>query len=263
MRVQIYTHLNPGIEETHMYVVGEGKAYSHYYDSENNEGYVYEVTGRLIFSAVAAAGYKFTRWVVRSGNTMADSTVQYVTTEVYQHTSGKNLWIRAEAEATTNLGYELDSTALGTITKTTSVSFDTDGLVLYRMSLRFVNDGTATFYSTGGCDTIGFLTTDSGWDEATGVPTGTLYRSDDDSGEYFNYKFTYDVAKNVTYYYWFKQLNSEDSGFVTAYVIPPGLKGGNAYIYTADGWKQTAVYIYDGSSWKPVKVSMFDGTTWK
>ena len=245
-----------------MYVVDEGRPYSHYYDPDNNNGYIYTgITGRLIFTAEVEPGYKFTGWVCRIGS--ISNNPQTITSNPYQHTSGQDIWIRAEAELDTNLLYNLETTALGTVTESASASFLVSERTLYRMSLRFEKDGTATFYSTGDCDTIGYLTTSSSWSNTEGMPSSTLYAHDDDSGTDFNYKFTYDVAKDVTYYYWFKTVDPDETGYVTAHVIPPGLKGGNVYIYTADGWKQTAVYIYDGSSWKPVKVSMFDGTTWK
>lgn len=261
MRVQIYTHLNPGVMYTHMYVYNETKAYEHTYDPDNNNGYIYDVTGRLRFIATMKEGYKFTHWVVRIG--AITNKPQEITSNPYEYDGEEDLWIRAEAELDTSLLYNLDTTALGTVTESASASFLVSERTLYRMSLKFENDGTATFYSTGDCNTIGYLTTSSAWSNTTGMPSSTLYAHDDDSGADLNYKFTYDVAQDITYYYWFKTSNPEETGYVTAHVIPPGLKGGNVYIYTADGWKQTAVYIYDGSSWKPVKVSMFDGTTWK
>ena len=265
MRVQIYTHLDPGILLTYMITFSDNRTYMHEYDPDNPDGYVYEVTGRLRFTVTVDedSGYKFKRWVVRTGSTIADSTVRYVTTDPFEYSGTDNLWIRAESELDTSLLYKLETTALGTVTESASASFLVSERTLYRMSLRFEKDGTATFYSTGDCDTIGYLTTSSEWNNTTGMPSSTLYAHDDDSGADFNYKFTYDVAQDVTYHYWFKTVDPSETGYVTAHVIPPGLKGGNVYIYTADGWKQTAVYIYDGSSWKPVKVSMFDGTTWK
>ena len=100
-----------------------------------------------------------------------------------------------------------------------SLSFGTAGYVA-RLKVTFVKSGTATFYTTGDYDTIGYLSTVNTLDPSTGAPTSIL-ASDDQSGSGNNFLFTYSVTAGTVYYFWVRLWGLDYTGSTTAYIEPP------------------------------------------
>jgi hypothetical protein len=123
------------------------------------------------------------------------------------------------------------STLQGGTTNYSSYDFE-DEYVLHRVEMEFQYSGTATFYSLGDCDTIGYLSTSTDYDSATGQPTNPL-TSDDDSGDNKNYRFTCDVEAGTTYYLWSRLYNGTDTGSIDIRIIAPAAPITWGYVYTS------------------------------
>lgn len=106
------------------------------------------------------------------------------------------------------------------ISSTASKSVSIDPYCLLRYSVSFATSGTATFYTTGSLDTIGYVTTSTGWNSTTGYPNNTSI-TDDDSGSGSNCKITTEVNAGTTYYFWVRCYDENKSGSLTSYCEPP------------------------------------------
>jgi hypothetical protein len=82
---------------------------------------------------------------------------------------------------------------------------------LKRFTVKFASSGTATFYTTGVLDTMGYLSETTGYSSSTGEPTSCL-KSDDEGGDDHNFSFTYPVTAGKTYYFWVRMYSATAAG---------------------------------------------------
>lgn len=84
-----------------------------------------------------------------------------------------------------------------------------------------VNSGTATLYSAGSVNVVGYLCNNtSSFDTTSGIPTSQLAYSDND-GVGNNFEITYKVTAGREYYLWVRGYSSGYSGTVTINIYPP------------------------------------------
>ena len=127
--------------------------------------------------------------------------------------------------------------------------------------MRFKYKGTATFYTTGSSDTYGFLSLSNKWDKTAREPFSYL-KKDDDSGDGSNFKITYDVEADTSYYVYVRLYSSTSTGSPTFYVEPPaGVKkwdwSAQNVNASAAATKQAKNALYQGGT-----VSNFSYAVW-
>ena len=179
------------------------------------------LTFQVRFTANPASGCSFTRWVYRLGSTTG--TVRYSYSNPFTYTGDQDIYIRAEGEYDEpEIDYwTLGSANLGTITSDTSVKLSIRPYTLYRRKVIFSKSGTAKFYTEGtSVDTIGYLSTSTGWDDEYGEPSSYL-KYDDDSNGMPNFYISYEVTANKAYYIWVRAYSDSSSGSTTLYIEPP------------------------------------------
>ena len=208
------------------------------------------VTNPLYFTAQAYEGYTFTRWVMRTGTVQGDVIYDY--NNPFKYNGNLNLFIRAEGEEEQieeEPEWVREGKIIGTISEDYEDSLYIDSYTLYRYRIKFANNGTATFYTTGtSVDTIGFLTETSGFNSVNGTPSGEPIATDDDSGSGNNFKFTCDVNANQIYYFWIRAFDPEDTGSIWFYIIAP------------DNERPEDFYWYEGKNGYKVQSASFDLT---
>lgn len=174
--------------------------------------------GSIEFTAVAASGCVFTRWVYRLGSTTAAQKTS--TSNPFTYSGGQNIYIRAEGEIEEGEEeWTLVSSSEGLITEQKDYSVSIASNTLYRYKVSFDETGTVIFYSSGKVDTIGYISETSAWEPADGEPTYGV--SDDDSGDSDNFYLEYDVIEGENYYFWFRGYKNSTTGSTTITIIPP------------------------------------------
>lgn len=153
-----------------------------------------------------------------------DSDTRYtISCEINASGWSSSVWVNSltaytdEEEVTT-----WTTSSLSSVTSLSSTHSQTITVVYYRTyykSVTFAYSGTATFYSTGSCDLIGYLTTSTSINSSNGVPTSYLI-TDDDSGTNTNFRFTYNVTAGTRYYLMVKCYSS-GTYTSTVYIEPP------------------------------------------
>lgn len=152
----------------------------------------------------------------------------------YEVTANKAyyIWVRAYGESSsgsTTLYIEPPSASwtyavgsLGTsISSKKTVSFSLSAMQMRRYSVSFAESGTATFYTVSDSDTYGYLSLSTAtFNSSTGAPSSSL-KSNDDSGDGSNFKFTYDVTAGTTYYVWVKGYGGASVSSLQLCVEPP------------------------------------------
>lgn len=161
----------------------------------------------------------------------------------YESSSGNFSSVELDPVTVTTLegsaGYELIYVDLdlsyGTLDVTKNPIFDVDGYIrkreLYCLKCSFSADCTIVFYSNAGnsnMDLIGYYTTNSRWDEVTGVPyissSGIDDLTDDDGQDYsdtaekWDFGASFDVEAGKTYYLWWKLVDDSPNGSYAVYV---------------------------------------------
>lgn len=157
--------------------------------------------------------------------------------------------------------WTLSTYAWGTISELDYASYSFSTYQLKRSSMKFETSGTATFYSTGNVDTIAYLSTTTGYDDSTGVPTSYLV-SDDDSGSESNFSITYNVTAGTTYYLWVRLYDGSETGSVYVYVNPPVVQNAKCYIFNGSTWVSATPYIFNGSQWEKAEPDIYS-SGWK
>lgn len=117
-----------------------------------------------------------------------------------------------------------------TTEETTTVDIPAGGVVLLTVTCR--NSGQATFYTTGGNDTVVFFSDMRGvWSWGSGEPSLYISKYDNPSlaGDE---EFTENVTANTEYYVWVKIYDVSSSGTVTIGCIPPSAPVYPTYTYT-------------------------------
>jgi len=228
-----------GISQTAIYSYDAGSTYTYnYLQDPDGDGYYSKTmsgfSSSLRFTATAASGYSFYRWVYRLDN--ASGTVQYSYSNPFTYSSGRDIYIRAESQSSGGGGgggggssWTQTTGNIGTVSSTYTNSFTINTARVNRYSVKFTNSGTATFETSGSLDTVGYLSTSTGFDSDDGVPTSYV-AYDDDSGSGNNFKISYSVSANTTYYIWMRCYSSTSSGSTTLTITPPG--GGSSDIQT-------------------------------
>lgn len=242
-----------------------GVSYTKHYGDSNL--YYTGYTGAMVFQATPADGYEFYRWVYRVGS--ASATVQYSYSNPFTYTAEQDIYIRAESTAGTvepePESWVLESFSSGEITAITRKYIYLEPYTLYRAAVQFAYDGEASFYTTGSFDTMGFLALSKGWDDAEGEPTDYEV-FDDDSGEDYNFKITYEVEAGETYYIFFRGYDPETSGQLSFYIEPPSAEGvygtGGFYIFNGTQWVKTIPYVWSSSGWVQMKPCLYTGSSW-
>lgn len=217
--IQVYTN-SEYIEKTVVYVDEIWERYELEYGGSglNLTGFY----GKASFTAYPADGCKFTRWVYRLGNTQG--TQRTSTANPFIHDSEENIYIRAEGEpdSSTPLSWNVSATYdFGSITKASSKSATLNPGGVYRCSVVFQKSGEATFYTSGSSDTVGYLSTSTSFNSASGSPSSSLKYNDDANGS-TNCSIKYNVTAGTRYYFWVRLYDIEDSGSTTIHITPPG-----------------------------------------
>lgn len=227
-----------GISRTSIYSYDSGSTYAYNYgqDPDGKGYYSYTLSGfssSLRFTATASSGYSFYRWVYRLDS--ASGTVQYSYSNPFTYSSGRDIYIRAESQSSGGGGGGGGSTwtqttgNIGTVSSTYTNSFTINAARVNRYSVKFTNSGTATFETSGSLDTVGYLSTSTGFDSEDGVPSSYVAYNDD-GGSGSNFKISYSVSANTTYYIWMRCYSITSSGSTTLTITPPG--GGSSDIST-------------------------------
>jgi hypothetical protein len=91
-----------------------------------------------------------------------------------------------------------------------------------RITFTCANSGSATFYSEGSLDVIGYLSDTTAFDSENGRPASypQLAYNDDGRGD-GQFSMTYDVTAGTTYYLWVRCYYKTTSGDVVIYIQPP------------------------------------------
>lgn len=194
------------------------------------------------------------------------------------------LWVRTDDGSSGDSSFTVefaDGGGGGGDTWTLSVgSFDTvtsllqeskllDTSRIYRYTVQFSTSGTATFYSTGNQDTIGYISsTYSSFDDSTGEPY-SYDAYDDQSGTGDNFSINnFSVTANTTYYFWFRQYSANDSGYATICIQPPSgptppqPTTGGCQIYINGSWQHAKPYIYLNGGWQPATPYIYLNGSW-
>lgn len=257
---------------TSIYASSEGETYEGEYgdDALEKTGF----SGSLRFTAEAAEGYEFYRWVYRVGTDQASSataTVQYSTSNPFTYSGDGYITIRAEGTDSGSSGgddteeWVLHPYNKGEITAGISIERSMGKWDLCRAACKFAVGGTVKFYSESDVDPAGYITTTTDWDEKKGIPileNDTDW--DDDSGYKSNFSLEFEVEAGKTYYFWWN-LYDYGEGTVTVYIIPPGgsepAEGGGLYIHDGSGWRRCIPFVTD-AGWTSVTPCIHDGGQW-
>lgn len=242
---------SPGIS----YSIVNGTSYS--YNGSTDPTNI-TVTTPVTFSCQLASGYNFSQWVYRVGSISGQQLT--TTSQTFTYNQSSDIWIRAESTSSGGGGtWEYYIRRPGQITNTYSVSYSMAAGKGEVLEISFANGGVATFSSSGGVDTIGYLSTLTTYDAATGIPVSVI-ASDDDSGSGNNFEFSYNVLQGTTYYLFVRPYSTGSSGTVTINIVPPGSSGTSGwYVYTSNGWVKATPYIYI-NGWQQVTPYIFNGT---
>lgn len=244
MSYQFQAYFNDeGILRTSIYSYDSGSTYAYNYgqDPDGRGYYSYTLSGfssSLRFTATPASGYTFYRWVYRLDST--SGAVQYSYSNPFTYSSGKNIYIRAESQSSGGGGggggssWTQTTGNIGTVSSTYTGSFTINAARVNRYSVRFSSSGTATFETSGSLDTMGYLSTTTGFDSDEGVPTSYIAYNDD-GGSGSNFKISYSVSANTTYYIWMRCYAITSSGSTTLTITPPGGSSSDIQTYTWTG----------------------------
>lgn len=263
-----------GIALTSIYARAAGETYEGEYGDPAIEKTGF--SGSLQFTAEAAEGYEFYRWVYRVGEDKASSataTVQYSTSNPFTYSGDGYITIRAEATESSSGGgddeeeFRLTSYSRGEITTGISIERILDEWDLYRVGCKFAVSGTVQFYSDSesGVDPAGYITTTTDWDKDKGIPILENDENwDDDSGGGTDFSLEIEVEAGKMYYFWWN-LFDVGGGTVTVYIIPPGgsepAEGGGLYIHDGSGWRRCIPFVTD-AGWTSVTPCIHDGGQW-
>lgn len=99
---------------------------------------------------------------------------------------------------------------LGTVSSAKTVSWTLKQATVSYASVTFSKAGTATIFSSGNYDIVGYLSTSTAFDNTNGYPNSYLVSNDDD-GEANNFSLTYSVKAGTTYYIWAKGYGTSTS----------------------------------------------------
>lgn len=117
-----------------------------------------------------------------------------------------------------------DTYDLGTVSNSTNPTTCSPTLSSYgvsRIAVKFAKSGTAIIYSTGSADTVGFLSTNTGFNSSSGNPSSYITYNDD-GGDNYNFKIETSVTAGTTYYIFSRFSSSSSSGSYTVNVtLPP------------------------------------------
>lgn len=170
------------------------------------------------FTATAASGCRFYRWVYRLGN--SDPYYSYDNPLTLYPTA--DVQIRAEGEDDTST-WNKSTDQLDVVSAETTISKSFDAGRVWCFAMKFNTSGTAIFQTTGSCDTYGYLTaTTCDINGDTGAPTGTILAQNDDGGEGYNCKIQYTVNANQWYYFFVRLYSSTSTGTPSIKITPPG-----------------------------------------
>ena len=194
-------------------------------------------TGTTTFTATPADGCEFVKWYYRIGGD--SGTLQESTDNPFSYSGTDEIIIRAVGQPIsggggTGGGEGGDSGGDESSEWSRYVSrFDTVGeydadqiylneMEMYMYFVSFANSGTAIFYTTGNVDTVGYLTTSTGWDSSTGIPTSSsIIATDDNSEDGDNFRIEWDVTAGTTYYIWIRGKSKTTTGLVAINIEGP------------------------------------------
>lgn len=191
----------------------------------------------VTFRVTPDTGCKFSHWVYRVGSTTA--TERTSTSNPFTYTGGQDIYIRAVG---TEIGggddddtWACKTGSIGTLSGIYSKSFSFDRYnLIYCYSVSFTNSGVATFYTTGDCDTVGYLTQTTSWsvkpDEYgndVAVPRQYLQTDDESGGDdndpyNHNFSISHEVSANTTYYIWIRTYVGQPDEPTILHIKPPG-----------------------------------------
>lgn len=169
------------------------------------------------FTATAASGYTFFRWVYRIGST--SSTVQYSYDATFSYSGGQDIYIRAEGQSTSGK-WALKSIPLGTLDEFVSENPTISKKTLYRYEFTPKYSGELLAFSSGDLDVCAYLSTSSAFNETTGEPSSYLQFS---SGSE-QFQISYNVQSEKKYYLFIRSYSENDSGAIYVYIEPPAEK---------------------------------------
>lgn len=184
----------------------------------------------LKFTAEPADGYEFYRWVYHIGSTSEDTQYSYESEFWYYGSTGNDIFIAAEGKL---IGSELPDiydvwNTIYTWPKYYSGYNSIDATLLEYEALvvavKFNTSGTATFYTTGDGDTVGYLTyeCDDVIMNNDGEPVADDILSDDqDSGTGNNFSMSCYVEEDTVYWLWIRSNDGSSLGDFTYHIVAP------------------------------------------
>jgi hypothetical protein len=265
----VYTD-RESIATTKVYSQTSGITYTYAYGTGQHSSLGFSDGHYLKFTAEPADGYEFYRWVYHIGSPTA--TEQYVyanededdpSTFIYYGSEGNDIYIAAEGryvgsgepeEPEVKRWSMYNGGDLGIIEghTTRNVWLMPSGVFVY--SFKFAKDGYASFYTTyasdimGEYNTYGQLSIISDFDDINGCSYVGL-ASDDNSGDGYNFSFTYYVYADTTYYLWVRSKSHlAETGATYMHIIPP----------ISDDYFEWSSAVYSGGVVKNVSHTEWD-----
>lgn len=223
----------------------------------------------VILEATTQTGYVFEKWVYTTGTSTTERTSN---NNPFTYTSGKDLYIEAIAieddDEDTYQAWTLDKITVDELSEDYSIELELAPYYMYRLKVSFPYSGTATFYTSGDVDTLGFLGTSTGFDDEAGEPK-RYKATDDQSGTENNFSISYDVEVGEIYYLYVRCYDEKDDGWTTVHITIPeqssAIGGGGLYILVSKGtstnpyleWVKATPHILTSEGgwlhWQPVQ----------
>ena len=136
-----------------------------------------------------------------------------------------------------------DCITYNNLSSTQELDTSLDAGVVTRITFTCANSGSATFYSEGSLDVVGYLSDTTSFDSENGRPTSYL-KTDDDSGGNSQFSMTHSVTAGRTYYLWVRCYSKTASGDVVIYIQPPEGSVTTGATIIASGVSTTQINAY-------------------
>ena len=249
---------NAGIQYTQCNIPQYGLSYGGVYNSADITYGGFNGDEPFQFYATPASGATFDHWSYTLGNSMS---LNRSTANPFVYTGSDDIHIYAMS---TQSWYQCQSINAQSIqsARYSNLTLQQYGYCMARIS--FATSGTATIMTTGGLDTMGFMSTSNGVNSELGVPT-SYFASADSGGSGDNFSFTVNVSSGRTYYLLVRCKSQLASGYPTLVIYPPGVSpaGTGVFVYTGSVWREVQPYVFDGLAWQKTGANIYTSTGWK